>query len=473
MKRWVRRTLWGTGGLVAVGCAVAAGLYTISWSRLQHVFATTMAGQLCAGIFISGRTPEDIDRQSFVKRPPRDRIYGGLTSVISSDERRVVIDGSLISPIEARFNERTGCTITGSDQAIQPLTAGSVPPAGFDQRYDRLTWLTRPPSVPDIDTTALDAAIEENFADPGHQTHAMLVYQNGVLIREAYANGGGPDFKAESWSLGKTLAGLLAGRLITQGQLSLDEKIQLESWPEKDPRREITVRNLLNMAGGLQFTTEGVFWPMFAQSDHGLIYTNLPDIVAFSSDRPLARPPGTQGDYNNADPTLLLAYIRQKRGLNADGLLQLINDEVLTPLDMRNVRLSTDPKGTPVITGYVYGSARNWAQVGLMLGHDGQWRGKPYVDRSIVRFMSEPSPAYPEQAYGGMVWLNRHKYYNAPRDAIVLSGAGDQIVLILPRQKIVIVRMGHLAKSETMFTTYNSALGRMLAALGVKEEPNN
>lgn len=166
---------------------------------------------------------------------------------------------------------------------------------------------------------------------------------------------------SESWSLGKTLVGALTGSLILEGTLGLDEPISISQWPDvSDPRRKIKIRDLLQMAGGRDFSTEPRFLPWFKQSDHGLIYTNIPDVVAFSVNRALARQPGTLGNYNNADVLLLVEHTRQKLKLSHRGLRDLIHQRVLEPLDMNSVRLSTDYTGTPVITGYVYGSARDW-----------------------------------------------------------------------------------------------------------------
>jgi CubicO group peptidase (beta-lactamase class C family) len=328
-----------------------------------------------------------------------------------------------------------------------------------------VTAVATPAEGGSVDGARLDAAVAKVFADPGHGTHALLVYRRGELLRETYGNGGGPEFVAESWSLGKTLVGLLAGRLVTMGRLDLDEPVALTRWPVGDPRRSITVRHLLTMSGSLAFSVEAAFWPIFQQSDHGLIYTGLPDVVAFAADRPLAGPPGSIATYNNADPTVLLAYLAQKLGVDGDGVAAALRREVLVPLGADGIRWSTDRRGMPVATGYVYGRARDWGAIGVMLARGGRVGDTAYMSPAFVRFMGTPAPGYPDAAYGGAVWLNTHGYYDVPRDALVMSGAGDQVVVVLPTSEVVIVRMGHLAKSRAAFATFNAALREIVTAV--------
>lgn len=52
--------------------------------------------------------------------------------------------------------------------------------------------------------------------------------------------------------------------------------------------------------------------------------------------------------------------------------------------------------------------------------------------QDFAAFSAEPSPDYPEAAYGAMIWLNRLSYYAAPKEALVMSGEGDQVAIIAP-----------------------------------------
>ena len=464
MRRTLHLVGWGVGLLVLL----AALAFGISASRLLHVFAATNAAQLCAGIFLSGRSRDEVEAQSLVRRGVRQRIQDALTTVVDEPGRSVTVDSLLTRPVQALAVAGRGCVLMPPGTDLAEARLGLAPVTSVPA-FAPAEPLPATGSEAGVDKARLAAAIERNFADPAHLTHSFLVLRDGQVLAERYALGGGPDRPLESWSLGKTLVGALAGVLIREGRLALDETLALPDWPQADdPRRAITVRNALNMAGRLDFTTEARFWPVFRQSDHGLVYTNLPDLHRFAADRPPAGPPGSHGEYNNADPYLVMEHVRAKLGLEPAALAALVHAKVLGPAGMHGVVLSTDPAGHPAITGYVLGTARDWARLGQLIANGGELDGRRILEPSFVEFIRSPSPGYPEAAYGGAVWLNPHGFYRVPEDAIVLSGAGDQTVLILPRERLVIVRMGHLAKSEDTFEVFNASLPEIVAAAGAE-----
>ncbi len=475
----LKRIVWGPRGgwrgavRIVVLLGVIGGMlygvrYAVSYARLQHTFAASNAARLCAGLFLSGRTPEEINDQSLYKEGLRkDRyaailnsIYDSLTTEIDRQKGIVTVDGLLIRPVVASYQADRGCVLDRDTSHAQ------TPKAVTYNRIGKFTVLTRA-ELPEALAKKLDDEVARNFADPEHATHALLVYKNGVLIRETYAAAGGPDFRAESWSLGKTIVGTLVGKLIAEGALSLDEPIQISQWPEGDPRRKILLRHAMGMSGGLRFSTGFKTFPFYAQGDHGLVYTDLDDVVRFVTDRPLEHAPGSFGTYNNADPLLMLEFIRQKLKLDNDQLRQLIREKVFAPLNM-DVVLSTDPKGFPIITGYVYGTARSWASLGLLYANKGALDGKPFLASGFVDFVATPSSGYPKEAYGGMLWLNRHAWYPWPPETLVMSGAGDQVVAVLPADGIVIVRMGHRNKSSSTGPTMRDSIKNIIALLRAK-----
>lgn len=468
----LRRILIWSGAAFGLLLLVAAGMVAYSVNGLLHVFGTSAAAQVCAGRFISGRSLEAVWQQSFRTEGTRGWLYRQLDIEISEADGTVVVTSWGARRAIAQRVEGRGCVVLppGSE-----LPAGLPPGQVAALRSDTgpaLRWATRAALTVDIDAAALDAAVEELFARPEELAHSLLIYRDGELLREVYRGAVGPGIPSDSWSLGKTLVGTLTGVLIAQGRLSLDEAVTLAQWPEpNDPRRAITVRNLLNMSSGLDFSTKFQLWPVFIQSDHSLVYTNLPDVAAFAADRPLAHAPGSFGTYSNADTLLLLEFIRQKLNLDQAGVIALLRQEVLTPLGMDDLVLSTDFVGLPIITGYDYASARSWAQLGLLYAQDGVWNGRRLLPEGWVDFARTPAPGYPSEAYGAQVWLNRHGWYTAPREVLVMSGAGDQIVLVDPEQRLVVVRMGHANRAHSAEATLNEVLAGIYAAIGAPLSP--
>jgi CubicO group peptidase (beta-lactamase class C family) len=112
-------------------------------------------------------------------------------------------------------------------------------------------------------------------------------------------------------------------------------------------------------------------------------------------------------------------------------------------LGMRNMVLETDPYGNFVLTGYDFGSARDWLRLGLLYLQDGVWNGKRLLPAGWVDFVRTPAPAWDKPVYGGLFWLNRTLAWPVPADAYYMSGAGGQNTIIVPTHDLVVVRMGH------------------------------
>jgi CubicO group peptidase (beta-lactamase class C family) len=119
------------------------------------------------------------------------------------------------------------------------------------------------------------------------------------------------------------------------------------------------------------------------------------------------------------------------------------------------------------MTGFDYGTARNWTRLGMLYLQDGMWQGQRILPEGWVKFVSTPAPAWPEPVYGGQFWLNRTGALNLPQDTIYMSGGGGQTVAIVPSRDIVIVRLGHFLGSENGVAAkaFRSAQGGIMAAI--------
>ena len=96
----------------------------------------------------------------------------------------------------------------------------------------------------------------------------------------------------------------------------------------------------------------------------------------------------------------------------------------------------------------VWANARDWARFGEFLRHKGSVRGAQIVPRGWIEFMTAPSPRAPD--YGAMTWLNRKSGGErevlfpdeGPADAFAAVGHLGQYVIVSPRQRLTVVRLG-------------------------------
>jgi CubicO group peptidase (beta-lactamase class C family) len=140
-------------------------------------------------------------------------------------------------------------------------------------------------------------------------------------------------------------------------------------------------------------------------------------------------------------------------------------------IGIRRMVLETDPYGHFLLNGYDYGTARNWARLGLLYLQGGRWRGEQILPDGWSTFVSTPAPAWKRPVYGAFVWLNHAGQLRLPVDAYFMLGAGGQYTIVVPSRELVVVRMGHQRGSPRAEDTLNDALEGIAAALPRRGAP--
>ncbi|MEO1305427.1 MAG: serine hydrolase, partial [Pseudomonadota bacterium] len=328
------------------------------------------------------------------------------------------------------------------------------------------------------DADRLGKAQELLFANPRQMTNAVLVLHKGHVLLEHYRDPFDQDTLFESWSMGKTIAALLAGVAIQQGRFELTSPTGFDEW-QSDLRKRITLTNLLNMASGLRFSgsygrsedtsrkqEDGVFL------DHIYVYAGGVDSAEFCLSKPLADPPGKAGRYRNCDPLLTLAMIRNAAcGGSIQKFLSWPYENLLNRIGATGMVLETDPYGHFLISGHDYGRARDWARLGQLVLQRGAWDGEQIIPESFIEFMKTPATEAwgntTNDPYGGFAYLNtEHVLPTVPKDALIMSGGGRQRVVVIPSLDLVIVRLGHInGQTAGLEGTLNEAFGEICASI--------
>ena len=127
--------------------------------------------------------------------------------------------------------------------------------------------------------------------------------------------------------------------------------------------------------------------------------------------------------------------------------------------------LETDVFGNFILSGYDFGTGRNWARLGQLYLQDGVWNDERLLPEGFVDFVSSPAPAWDRQQYGGFFWLNRTgRWTDIPRSAYSMRGAGGQRVVIIPTHDLVVARLGHSRGERVGDEGLNEALGLLVEA---------
>lgn len=110
-----------------------------------------------------------------------------------------------------------------------------------------------------------------------------------------------------------------------------------------------------------------------------------------------------------------------------------------------------DPSGILVGSSYIYGSARDWARLGLLMLNKGQANRQQLISQDWVVDASVPNSSDNDRAYGYQFWLNAGqpelRWPELPKDAYAMLGNRKQVVMIIPSADTVVVRLGWSTQS--------------------------
>ncbi len=289
------------------------------------------------------------------------------------------------------------------------------------------------------------------------ETDAALVMRDGKILYERYGNGYGPDAKHLSWSMAKTVAGILTGIAIDRGYLKLDDAVR--KW-FPDFTGTATVRDVLQMSSGIDFQEEYFGIPVHADVVR-MLYLEGPKLgfADYVVNRPLRKQDGEPGKhfyYSSGDANLVMEILL--RAMPKATYDAFPWDAFFIPLGIPNAVFERDAHGTFVGASYVYMTAREYAKIGELLVGKGVYRGKRIIPADYFKLMTEVAPGVEVAAVDGTEYTTAYsamartnlpipgrgcgsEFADLPLDSIFLNGHQGQVVVGSPSTKLVLVRL--------------------------------
>jgi CubicO group peptidase (beta-lactamase class C family) len=318
-----------------------------------------------------------------------------------------------------------------------------------------LAWPTEAwpegPLDPRADARALEALLAHAFAVPEpedlERSHAFVAVQRGRIVAERHREGVAPDDTFASWSMAKSITSALVGILVRQGKLDVSQPIPVPEWPAGDPRRRITIDQMLRMVDGLRFREAehlgggSVRYYPEAESDviPMLFGKGKDDVAGFAATLPYLVEPETRWNYNSGASNLLARLVGETIGGGEPGMRAFMERELFGPLGMTTPRPRFDAAGHFVGSSHCYASARDFARFGYLYLRDGLWDGERILPEGWVDYSRTPSPQS-EGLYGAHFWV-----IPGSLGLFHCSGAWGQRVFISPKLDLVLVRLGQTA----------------------------
>ncbi len=250
------------------------------------------------------------------------------------------------------------------------LTLGLVVPYSSESKvFPDDEWVIKSASDLAIDQEKVDRLFDLSFEDDA--TQAVVLIKDGYLIGERYADGFDKNSFGTSWSMAKSFYASLIGISIDRGEInSLDDKVSDYLDYFNDERSEITIRDILNMASGLQFP-EHEHELMFFKTDH----------LDYAKNIGVEKKPNVLFEYNNVNSMLLGDILFRATGQKAD---ELLNERILKPIGADNSTLWRDSADNVLTYCCIDMSARDYSRFGLLFSRSGKWEQDQIISSDYV-----------------------------------------------------------------------------------------
>ena len=275
-----------------------------------------------------------------------------------------------------------------------------------------------------------------NFDDylAKNKTVAFLIIQNDTIQYERYFNGYSRSSIVPSFSMAKSFTSILIGCALDDGLIhSVDDPVT-RYIPElkKNGFDSVSIEDLLQMTSGLKFS-ERYFNP-FSEVAKFYYGRHLEkDVLKLK----LKDKPETVFNYKSGNTEILGLIL--KRVLKDKSITQYFQEKVWTPLHMEyDASWSLDRKeGLEKTFCCVNARAIDFAKIGRLYLHQGEWQGQEIVQPDWVRQSTEMDTTK------GSAWFYQYQWWLPTNTGdFYADGLLGQFIYVNPAKKLIIVRLG-------------------------------
>lgn len=279
----------------------------------------------------------------------------------------------------------------------------------------------------------LDTFLEE------HKTVAFLVIHRDTVTYERYFKGYDRAQVHTSFSMAKSVVSMLIGCAIADGFIHSVDQPVTDFLPEmaKNGWGKVSLEHVLQMTSGMDFN-ESYVNPF----GHAAKFYYGRRLYAATEKLKLKEEPWKKFEYTSGNTQLLGLVL--ERALRAKGdqrtISQYLNDKLWQPLGMEySSSWSIDRKKDGLEKAFccINAPARDFAKLGSLYLHKGQWQGKELVPSKWVEQSTRVDTSNGSSAgYQYQWWL--------PSDEgdLMAQGILGQFVYVDPSRELVIVRLG-------------------------------
>ncbi|HAM98511.1 MAG TPA: serine hydrolase [Marinilabiliales bacterium] len=278
------------------------------------------------------------------------------------------------------------------------------------------------------------------------QTIAFLVIKNGSIIFEQYWDGYGANSQTNSFSMAKSIIGLLVGAAMDDGYIqNLDQPVAdfIDSYRNAE-NQGLTIRHLLTMSSGLNWDESyGSLFSTTTEAYYGK------DINKLIYSLKMVEKPGVEFKYLSGNTQLLATIVEKATGKKVGDYAA---EKFWKPMGAVNPALWCLDRKDGMEKAYCCfnSNARDFARWGQLVLNQGVWKGDTLISPEYVRLATQPANNLMDETgnaidyYGYQWWIQHLNGEPVP----YMRGILGQYVFVIPSQNAVVVRLGHLRSED-------------------------
>ena len=288
------------------------------------------------------------------------------------------------------------------------------------------------------ETRTLDDYLARN---PGT---GLLVARGDTILIERYQYGRNDQHRFTSWSMAKTVTAMLVGIAIAEGHIRSVDDAAAAYVPALVGTEygRTSLRHLLQMSSGVRFI------------EH---YSGTDDVSKLAADTFIQRggggvkavtqfngrmvPSGTRFSYASAETQVLGLVLRSAVGRPVADYMQ---EKIWAPIGAEaDATWLIDRSGQEATFCCINAVLRDYARLGLLLAHDGNWRGRQIIPAAWIEDATRvaldqahlrPGIATGFFGYGYQVWI-----FPGERRMFAFLGVRGQAIFVDPASRLVMV----------------------------------
>ena len=272
----------------------------------------------------------------------------------------------------------------------------------------------------------------------------LLIARGNTILVERYQYGRTDRHRFTSWSMAKTVTAMLIGIALAEGRIRSVDDLAAAYVPALSGTEygRTSLRHLLQMSSGIRFSENYsgnddvmrlVFDTYLRQGAGG--------VGAVTSFNERERPAGTKFSYASVETQVLGLVLRAVTGRPVATYLE---EKIWQPIGAEaDATWLIDNSGQEATFCCLNAVLRDYARLGLLLAHDGNWHGRQIIPMAWVRDSTtvgadqphlRPGGAAPSFGYGYQTWI-----LPGERRMFFFWGVRGQRIYVDPQSKLVMV----------------------------------